>query len=85
MPLALSIISQKDSTERFTRDLKFGLRGNDVMNLQNILIKKGLLSADSATGYFGSKTRDALRAYQRLEGLPATGYFGSLTRKSVEK
>ncbi len=85
MPLALSIISQKDSTERFTRDLKFGLRGNDVMNLQNILIKKGLLSGDSATGYFGSKTRDALRAYQRLEGLPATGYFGSLTRKSVEK
>ena len=39
-----------------TRTLSFGMRGDDVLALQQFLIAQKLLSADSATAYFGPLT-----------------------------
>ena len=62
------------STLPFTRDLKFGMVGNDVRALQQFLGVRN-------TGYFGPQTQSALIQYQKSQNInPAVGYFGPLTR-----
>jgi hypothetical protein len=41
--------------------------------IQKRLHAKGLLAADQCTGQFNPQTRDALREFQKAEGLPTTG------------
>jgi peptidoglycan hydrolase-like protein with peptidoglycan-binding domain len=41
--------------------------------IQDRLRARRLLAADQCTGEFNLQTRDALRAFQKREGLPATG------------
>lgn len=41
--------------------------------IQDRLRARQLLAADQCTGEFNVQTRDALRAFQKREGLPATG------------
>lgn len=73
------------------RDLALGMVGEDVKNLQKILIAKdGAESADlarlGATGFFGRYTENALRAYQASGGIsPHSGYFGPLTRTKMKE
>ena len=60
-------------------NLKYGERGTEVVELQNFLISKGLLSG-SPTGNFFSLTQKAVIAYQSSADLPPTGYVGPKTR-----
>ncbi len=57
--------------------LKQGNRGAKVTALQNLLIKAG--RKVKATGYFGTDTVAAVKAYQKKRGLPATGKADPLT------
>ncbi|MDB4982084.1 MAG: putative peptidoglycan binding domain [Myxococcales bacterium] len=41
--------------------------------IQERLLSKGLLTAGQCTGQFNTDTREALRRFQKSEGLPATG------------
>ncbi len=61
----------------YTRDLTIGSTGADVTALQNAL------GVTPATGYYGSITAAAVKAYQTSKGISATGYFGPLTRASM--
>lgn len=70
------------SAVRFTTDIHFGMRSDDVAVLQRILLGKGLYRAD-VTGYFGPITLEAVKAYQRANGIAATGYVGALTRTAM--
>lgn len=47
-----------------SKELDLEDNGNDVVKLQNILIKEGVLQAGLNTGYFGSKTESALVKFQ---------------------
>ncbi len=58
--------------------LKIGARGNEVKNLQATLIKLGYLTG-SADGIFGSKTANALKEFQKNNGLSADGIAGNKT------
>lgn len=77
----------------FTRDLKIGMTGDDVQELQRYLNNNGYLlaktgpgSAGQETKKFGRATREALVKFQKANKInPAVGYFGSLTRKAVNK
>lgn len=77
----------------FTRDLKTGVTGEDVQELQRylnnngyVLAKTGPGSAGQETKKFGRATREALIRFQKANKInPAVGYFGSLTRKFVNK
>lgn len=63
-------------------DLILDSETNEVLNLQNFLMKKGLFTA-TPNGYFGPNTKRAVMAYQDSVGLPDTGNVLALTRQAV--
>lgn len=81
IPEDMKIRSQK-MPYIFQNDLKIGATSVAVAQLQKRLTQYGLFT-HSITNYFGTITRDAVMAYQKLKGLPQTGFFGPLTRKSM--
>ncbi len=71
----------------FTRDLKMGMKGNDVKELQKILVSKHIgvaadkLAKNGVSTYFGALTKAAVIEYQKAKGIkPVTGTVGSKTR-----
>jgi len=60
-----------------------GSQGSDVTDLQTYLSAIGgqfdSLDIIPITGYYGSQTRNAVQAFQRLFGLPQTGAVGPAT------
>lgn len=63
----------------FLKNLNEGSSGNDVMELQKLLIADGFLYG-KATGYFGIYTKKALMDWQAKNSVPATGFFGDISR-----
>ena len=55
------------------RNLSFGSRGSDVIQLQQYLISQNLLAADSATGYFGRLTEASVQQWQAARGIVSSG------------
>lgn len=62
---------------KISHTLKQGGRGATVTALQNLLLKSG--QKVRATGYFGTDTVAAVRAYQKKRKLPITGKADPLT------
>ena len=67
--------------------LSQGLENQDVENLQRYLtyISRYLpeIPLTEVTGYFGTKTEEAVRAFQELYGIPVTGRVGALTWNTI--
>ncbi len=76
--LVFSIPALPVHAAMFSSYMGLGSAGQQVTNLQTILIDEGYLHA-TATGYFGSQTQKALGAFQAANGLSATGYVGPQT------
>lgn len=96
----LSTLTSKPSTTFSTspnscpnlyRVLSRGSRGSDVISLQQFLIAQGLLSGDSATGFFGGMTESAVQRWQAQNSIVSygdantTGYgvIGPRTRAAI--
>lgn len=62
--------------------LEVGSKGNDVTAVQKKLIQWGYLSG-SADGRYGEKTRAAVAAFQRKNGLTADGRVGPATAAAM--
>jgi hypothetical protein len=84
---ALRAKASGSATVAFTRNLSFGMTGNDVTQLQLFLISQASGSAAAklakhgTTDVFGNLTFNALVKFQKTVGIkPASGYFGSITR-----
>ena len=67
------------TTFQFTSNLHQGMRGDDVVQLQEVLRAGGYFTFPTSTGYFGPITLAAVKAYQAAHGITATGYVGPLT------
>jgi hypothetical protein len=74
----------------FTRNLFFGITGNDVKELQLFLILRNAgpaarqLANHVTTKNFATLTLNALIELQKKTGIkPAIGYFGPITRAYV--
>lgn len=67
----------------FTRNLGVGSQGTDVYSLQIYLNSEGLFFGPF-TGYFGTKTQQALISLQQKFAIPPTGYFGIISRTFVQ-
>jgi peptidoglycan hydrolase-like protein with peptidoglycan-binding domain len=71
------------ASAKFDKDIRFGMKGQEVKDLQGFLTKRKFFNAE-ATGLFGPKTRDALKKYQKSKGLDGSGTIvGSSTRKHL--
>lgn len=71
---------------KFTRDLYFGMKGEDVRELQKFLNTHGYFVINNPTDYFGSLTKNALVRYQLANNIsPPQGYFGPLTRGRINE
>ena len=64
----------------FNKNLYFGMRNDDVLELQKRFVKEGVATY-TPTGYFGTLTLASAKAYQIKHGItPAWGYVGEKTR-----
>ena len=74
----------------FTKDLKYGDKGDDVRRLQEELKRMNYLGIDPS-GYYGDVTQHAVLKFQEAEGLVASekdtgaGYFGQDSRASIHE
>ena len=59
--------------------LAFGDSGTNVRKLQNALIKLGYMPSGSADSQYGYQTLNAVKAFQRANGLSADGVAGPIT------
>ena len=82
-----------EAVKDYQRDYGLGVDGsagkktltsikNTVVTLQSDLTRKGY-STNGVDGIFGSGTKNAVKAYQRAEGITATGIAGSSTMKKL--
>lgn len=62
--------------------LKVGTRGSDVTRLQQSLARAGF-NPGTADGIFGAKTKAAVEAYQRKQGLQVDGVVGNNTGRAI--
>lgn len=66
------------------RVLRLGLRGSDVMEIQALLRKIGY-NPGTIDGIFGSQTEQAVRQFQRNNGLTPDGVIGTNTITALER
>lgn len=84
------VVLAQTSCPNLYRNLSFGSRGQDVVELQTFLITQGDLSAGLNTGYFGRFTREAVRKFQCREmqicsGSEASNGYGSVGPRTRAK
>ena len=63
--------------------LKIGMEGSEVKRLQKELVRRNFLLNSYVTGLYGSKTRDAVKEFQKAAGLGADGVAGAETIAAV--
>jgi len=73
------------STHNFTQTLKYGSTGNEVKELQKVLIQGGYLKKGNVDGNYGILTLNAMKAYQKDLGLTPDGIVGLKTREMLNK
>ena len=74
----------------FPEDKKIFDEDSSILKLQKFLNSQGYVVAEHGAGslgheteYFGPRTKQALRQFQKAYTIPETGYFGSTTRDIV--
>lgn len=82
--LGASTSASSDSSYVFTSFLELGDRGDEVVQLQKKLSRLGFFS-EEATGYFGSITEEAVKAFQIAHEIDARGWVGPATRAALNQ
>jgi peptidoglycan hydrolase-like protein with peptidoglycan-binding domain len=82
--ISLFLLGTNFAFASIDKNLKYGQRDKEVMELQEFLIDKGLLKTIPST-YFGLLTFKAVKAYQASIGVSSTGFVGALTREKINK
>ncbi|WP_096203087.1 C40 family peptidase [Bacillus sp. FJAT-45350] len=59
--------------------LKSGMNHTDVKELQDLLKEKGYFDYHTSTGYYGTITEEAVKQFQRDNGIQSTGVAGKQT------
>lgn len=78
--ILLAILIPSVSLASFDNNLKYGAKGEEVVELQEFLIEQELMTGQ-ATGNFYAVTLKAVKAFQILHNIkPVSGYFGSISR-----
>lgn len=80
------LILAQSTTPEFTRSLSLGMQGNDVKSLQEFLARDQKIYPEGLiTGYFGSKTQEAVKRWQKKYGVDAIGIVGPKTIAKIKE
>ncbi len=77
--LGPTTISVLNSEEALKYAIRLGMSGSKVKDVQRSLRKLGYLSSSQVTGYFDEETEDAVKLFQKRNGLSQDGEVGSKT------
>ena len=66
-----------------TGTLKLGSKGPDIIELQEKLVEEGYLNKKYLTGYYGPNTVEAVKKYQKDNGIKQTGVVAELTIEAL--
>ena len=72
-----------NSSSAVSNGLMLGDNGDTVRRVQELLNKYGYLSSSNMTGYFGEVTEDAVKTFQKRNGLSADGNVGVMTMNKL--
>ncbi|AUM94471.1 MULTISPECIES: peptidoglycan-binding domain-containing protein [Clostridium] len=78
-----NVIDLKDKLQ-ISNDLSIGSSGKDVSDLQNSLKKIGIYK-DSADGYYGKSTEEAVKKFQRSKNIKETGIADGKVKYEISK
>lgn len=70
---------------QFKKNLSMGSKGADVLALQKALRQMGYFTYPTDTGSYGVATRDAVKKFQKANGIAQVGNVGSATLKALNK
>lgn len=79
--LGYNTIKTLNSSSAQANALKLGMEGSDVTKVQERLKKLGYMS--KVTGYYGQLTEDAVKAFQKRNGLAQDGTVGKVTMNTL--
>ncbi len=68
-----TVVAAPAVTVSFTHNLTIGERGAEVKKLQDELVRKGYLTSDNATSFYGKATAAAVMSFQRANGINDDG------------
>lgn len=68
-----------NSSDAVPNGLSLGDSGDNIQRVQNLLSKLGYLKSANVTGYYGEVTENAVKLFQRTNGLSADGTVGIMT------
>jgi hypothetical protein len=67
-------------------NFRLGVKNNQIKKIYEIFKALGYLPSNvSISDYYGSNLKEAIKKFQKENGLPATGIFGPATRKALRK
>ena len=66
----------------FNRYLSYGDTGEDVLELQKILVQLGFLSAEP-NGHYGPATTEAIKKFQKANDIKQVGVVGPITKDAL--
>ena len=77
------VTRSKTSCVKIARTLSVGMRGDDVRTLQEFLIVNGYIAKGLNSGYYGTLTLKAVRAWQTASGISSVGTVGPKSRAAL--
>ena len=78
--ILVGLITRANAATPLGRQLDFGARGNDVIQLQTFLATSNLIYPEGiVSGYYGALTRKAVMQFQTMYDLPQVGRVGPMT------
>lgn len=66
-------------------ELKITVTDEKVAQLQQLLMDKGFMAKDEPTTYFGAKTEEAVKLFQRVKGITETGIVNNTLYKMLQE
>ncbi|MDO8499633.1 MAG: peptidoglycan-binding protein [bacterium] len=70
---------------QFTKAMSVGSKGAEVVALQQLLRQLGYFTYPTDTGTYGAATREAVRKFQKANGIAQVGHVGPATLKALNK
>jgi hypothetical protein len=84
VPTSSQVLGASTMCVNLTRNFHRGDESQDTKTLQTFLISNEYLDSD-VSGFYGDKTVEAVKRYQRNKGLPETGMVYEFTRESIKR